>query len=81
MPPDIQSIATPAMKAASAALYTGATTALIGGLTVNELMTIGGFILAVIGFGCDRYYKHKQHKAYMQRIANTSLANLTNNDG
>jgi hypothetical protein len=40
--------------------YTGAGTAIIFGLTVNEVVALIGLCVAVLGYLTNAYYKHRQ---------------------
>jgi hypothetical protein len=47
---------------ANKATYAGATSALYGGFTANELAAIGGFAVAVIGLIVQVYFKIKSDR-------------------
>lgn len=42
--------------------YTGAGTAVIFGLTVNEVVALLGLIMGILGFLTNAYYKRRQMK-------------------
>lgn len=44
----------------SKATYTGGGAAVIGGVTSNELLTIVGVVVAVLGFITNLYFQHKR---------------------
>lgn len=46
----------------------GGATALIGGLTFNEVMAVAGLIVAIAGFIVNWYYQHKKFKLYEKEI-------------
>lgn len=46
-------------KAATAATYTGAGTAVIFGLTANEFAALGGLFIALIGLLVNIWFKHQ----------------------
>lgn len=59
----------------------GAVMAVLGGLTLNEMLAIGGFLLAMGSFvfqvGVTIYYKHQHLQLARARLA----ADLENQDG
>lgn len=42
------------------ATYTGGGTAVVGGLTSNELLTIIGVVIALLGFLTNFYFQHRR---------------------
>lgn len=42
------------------ATYTGGGTAVVGGLTANEWLTIAGVLIAVLGFFTNLYFQHRR---------------------
>ncbi len=54
---------------ASKMTYTGAGIAGVGWLGVNELVAIGGFVLALIGFGINWYYRARANRREEERHA------------
>ena len=46
-------------KAATAATYTGAGTAVFFGLTANEFAAVGGLVIALIGLLVNIWFKHQ----------------------
>jgi hypothetical protein len=42
--------------------YTGAGTAIVFGLTVNEIVALIGFLMGVLGYVTNAYYKRRQMK-------------------
>jgi hypothetical protein len=58
-------------EAASKVTYTGAGTAILFGLTVNEVVALIGLIMGVLGFITNAYYKRRQ-MALLERLAQTN---------
>lgn len=54
-------------KVASSATYVGGTSAVIGGMTANEIAAFGGLAVAIIGLIINSYYKHKSYKLLEKR--------------
>lgn len=46
--------------------YTGATTALVGWLTVNNVVAILGAVIALAGFVVNAYYRRRDHELTRQ---------------
>lgn len=42
------------------AFYGGGSTAVVGGLTANEWLAIGGVVVAVLGFLTNLYFQHRR---------------------
>lgn len=51
----------------SKATYAGAATSFLGWIGVNEIVAIGGFLLAVGGFAVNWYYRHLADKRDLER--------------
>lgn len=58
------------------ATYTGGGTAVVGGLTSNELLTIIGVVIALLGFLTNFYFQHRrdqrearEHERRMAQLA------------
>lgn len=70
-----QAVEATAAASASKATYTGSATTMFGWLMSNEFIAVGGFVLAVLGFAVNLYFKIKEdrrqqraHEAHMQDI-------------
>lgn len=49
-------------KVASTTTTVAAGTAVVGGYTAQELLALGGFVIACSGFAVNWYYNHKRFK-------------------
>ena len=49
-------------KVASVASYIGGGVAVVGGLGLNEVLAIGGFVIAILGFCYNIWYKERMLK-------------------
>jgi uncharacterized membrane protein YGL010W len=58
-------------EVASKVTYTGAGTAILFGLTVNEVVALIGLIMGVLGFVTNAYYKRRQ-MALLERLAQSN---------
>ncbi len=62
---DAAASAAAAASASSAAgnlTYGGAVTAVVGGLTSNQIAAFGGLAIAFVGLVVQWYYRHREHK-------------------
>lgn len=49
-------------SAASTATYTASGGAILGGLTLNNWLAIGGFVVALLTFAANLYFQHKTYR-------------------
>lgn len=56
-------------KHASATTYVGSGTALLGGLSANEIAAYGGLIIGLIGLLVNWYYKMKEDRRAERALA------------
>lgn len=59
---DAAASAASASSAASNITYGGATVAVVGGFTSNQIAAFGGLAIAFIGLLVQWYYRHREHK-------------------
>jgi hypothetical protein len=55
-------------KVLAGGTYGGAATAVVGGLTVNEYVAIGGLVIAVCSFAVNVYYKRKHYRLAEKKL-------------
>lgn len=64
---------------AQKAAYGGGTTAVIGGLTANEIAAFGGLLIAVLGLLVQLYYKWKADRRE-ERLSAAQLKHYARRD-
>jgi len=76
-------MATSPVRSASAATtaFAGASLAIFGSLTVNDIVGVIGAFVGIGGFIVMWYYKHQQHKLFKKKLDLMTLKELRDADG